>query len=73
MFASTALVVVWMAVYLTGYSDCQTSFCKLCVCMCVSGCGHTCIYICVCVCVCDEMNLSLCLCKYSGLLQDGAP
>ena len=28
---------------------------------------------CVCVCVCDEMSVSLCLCKHSGLLQDGAP
>ena len=27
----------------------------------------------LCVCVCDEMSVSLCLCKSSGLLQDGAP
>ena len=28
MFASIALVLLWMAVYLTSYSDCLTSFCE---------------------------------------------
>ena len=29
--------------------------------------------ICSVVCVCDEMSVSICLCKHSGLLWDGAP
>ena len=28
VFVSTAQVVVWMAMYLTGYSDYLTSFCE---------------------------------------------
>ena len=39
--------------------------------MCLGVCMHT--SGCVRVCVLDEMSLSLCLCKCSGLLQDGAP
>ena len=32
-----------------------------------------CVSVCLCVCVRDEMIVSLCLCKRSGLLRDGAP
>ena len=39
-------------------------------------CGVACVCLGVCMCasgdVWDEMNISLCLCKQSGLLQDGA-
>ena len=52
----------------------RESVCAVCVCVCVCA-----VYVCVCVraCMhayvhaCDEMNVSLCLCKHSGLLQDG--
>ena len=38
---------------------------------------NECVCVCACAsvwaCVCDEMSGSLCLCKHSGLLRDGAP
>ena len=37
--------------------------------MCMCACAHVCLG----VCVCDEMSVSICLCKCSGPLQDGAP
>ena len=55
---------------------CCVCVCVCCVCVCVCA-----VCVCVCVCAracmhayvhaCDEMNVSLCLCKHSGLLQDG--
>ena len=41
--------------------------------MCVHGHVCVCVFVCGCVCVCvsDEMSVSLCFCKFSGLLQDG--
>ena len=33
---------------------------------------HVCVWVCASGDVWDEMNISLCLCKQSGLLQDGA-
>ena len=49
------------------------------VCVCVCVCMHACFCVCVCGwvggcgCVDDKMSISLCLCKSSRLLQDGAP
>ena len=39
------------------------------------GGGGVCVCVCilVCVCACDEMSVSLCLRKRSGLLQDRVP
>ena len=45
----------------------------MCACVCVRA--RECARVCVRACerVCDKMSVSLCLCKRSGLLRDGAP
>ena len=58
------LLVVYGLVHRGDCINCET---------CDRACVPACVRACECVCVSGEMSVSLCLCKRSGLLRDGAP